>query len=167
MFFTLHFGKGFSHIPILLHQYPSMGPGLMQGALPSMSMPQQQPLMRSSSVEGTSPRWMTPQQMPYASAVDPSNILNIILAILFTSKIASLMYTPAKQEIFFPRYHCGYLIRTKTLSHWVFFLRHHSHDIVTMISLSSIVLFTLNDTFLDLLRQLNLASNNVPMSMWN
>jgi hypothetical protein len=121
MFFTLYSGKVFSHIPILLHQYPSMGAGLMQGALPSMNMPPQQPLMRSSSVEGTSPRWMTPQQMSYASAVPPSNILNIILAISCTSKIASLMYTPAKQEIFFPRYHCGMWIRHthQNIKSWV------------------------------------------------
>lgn len=66
------------NIPILYHQYPSMGPGLMQGAPPSMNMPPQQPLMRSSSVESISPRWMPPQQMPYASAVPPSNIFNII-----------------------------------------------------------------------------------------
>jgi hypothetical protein len=57
------------------HQFPSTGPGLMQGAPTSMNMPPQQPLMRSSSVESISPRWMAPQQMPYVSAVPPSQYM--------------------------------------------------------------------------------------------
>ncbi|KAJ4808702.1 ARF GAP-like zinc finger-containing protein ZIGA4 [Rhynchospora pubera] len=68
------FDIGNDPAPAQASAFPSMGPGLMQGAPPNMNSLPQQPLMQTSSFENTSPRWMAPQQMPYA-AVPPSQYM--------------------------------------------------------------------------------------------
>ncbi|XP_078176865.1 uncharacterized protein LOC144571455 isoform X1 [Carex rostrata] len=91
------FDIGNEPTPAQASAFPSMGPGLMQGGPPSMNMPPQQPLMRSSSVESISPRWMAHQQMPYASAVPPSQYMMQQVPGTFPQQMPSNMM-PAMQQ---------------------------------------------------------------------